>query len=60
MIMIRCGNREAEKKIALMLHGETPGKIFLNFPMPGYTRKRRKSQWFEVINSPALLPYDKK
>ena len=53
MIKIYLRNRQKEEALVELLHGETPGRIYTNFPIKGKTRKRRNGS-YEVINSRAI------
>lgn len=58
MIKVFTGSRVKDVILAQLLHGEDHRRIFVNFKIPGITRKVRSGSmkgWYEVIRSKAIL-----
>ena len=53
MIKVILRSREREAALVELLHGETRGTIFTNFPIKGKTRKMRRGKMYKVVNSHA-------
>lgn len=53
MIKIYLRNKQKECALVELLHGETAGRIYTNFPIAGKTRKVRHSKMYQVVTSRA-------
>lgn len=49
MITVRMGRRASEAHLALLIAGETVGRVYTNYPIKGHTRKLRGKQKYLVI-----------
>lgn len=50
MIIIKIRNKDKETALVRLLQGEFIGRMYVNFPIKGLTRKERKSKLYRVQN----------
>ena len=48
MIIVKLGRKERERAFALLIAGETTGRVYTTFPIPKHTRKQRRSKLYRV------------
>ena len=50
MITVRIGKRHDEAQFALLMAGETKGRVYTNYPIKGHTRKVYGQKLYKVVN----------
>jgi len=53
MIKIYMRSKEREIEFVKWIGGEVSGRVFVNFPIKGITRKDRRTGLYKVVNAPA-------
>lgn len=48
MITVRIHKRHDEAQFALLMAGETKGRVYVNYPIKGHTRKVYGKELYEV------------
>lgn len=51
MIVIKLGRKERERDFALLIAGETQGRVFTTFAIPKHTRKVRRSKLHRITSA---------
>lgn len=50
MITVRVRGKHNEAQLALLIAGETKGRVFVNYPIKNHTRKVRGKNIYKVTN----------
>ncbi len=50
MITVRLHSRVKETELALLIAGETMGRVYVNYPIKGHTRKLYKQNKYLITN----------